>query len=56
MLVGYFDRMRTERNHAIYDIAGLITGEGARVIFEKAVEFVDLVKGKVQSSRRERFA
>ena len=48
-LVGYFDRMRTKRNQAIYDVAGLITHEEARAIFEKAIEFVDLVKARVDS-------
>jgi uncharacterized protein (UPF0332 family) len=46
-LIGYFDRMRTKRNQAIYDVAGLITEQEARAIFEKAVEFVDLVKARV---------
>jgi uncharacterized protein (UPF0332 family) len=45
-LVGYFDRMRTKRNQAIYDVAGLITESEARAIFEKAVEFVDLIKAR----------
>jgi uncharacterized protein (UPF0332 family) len=46
-LIGYFDRMRVKRNQAIYDIAGLITEGEARSIFDKAVEFVDLVKTRV---------
>lgn len=46
-LVGYFDRMRTKRNQAIYDVAGLITKAEARAIFEKAIEFVDLIKARV---------
>ena len=48
-LVGYFDRMRTKRNQAIYDVAGLITEAEARAIFAKAVEFVDLVKARIGS-------
>jgi uncharacterized protein (UPF0332 family) len=48
-LIGYFDRMRIKRNQAIYDIAGLITETEARAIFEKAVEFVDLVKARIGS-------
>jgi uncharacterized protein (UPF0332 family) len=48
-LVGYFDRMRTKRNQAIYDVAGLITETEARAIFEKAIEFVDLVRKRVGS-------
>ena len=43
-LVGYFDRMRTKRNQAIYDVAGLITEAEAKAIFEKAVEFVELAR------------
>lgn len=46
-LIGYFDRMRTKRNQAIYDVAGLITEQEARAIFEKAIEFVALVKARV---------
>lgn len=45
-LVGYFDRMRVKRNQAIYDVAGLITESEARAIFEKAVEFVELVRAR----------
>ena len=48
-LVGTFDRMRTKRNQAIYDVAGLITETEARAIFAKAVEFVDLVKARIGS-------
>ncbi len=51
-LVGYFDRMRTKRNQAIYDVAGLITEAEARAILEKAVEFVELVKRKIRRGRR----
>jgi hypothetical protein len=39
--------MRTKRNQAIYDVAGLITEQEARAIFEKAIEFVALVKARV---------
>ena len=46
-LIGYFDRMRTKRNQAIYDVADLITEQEARAIFEKAIEFVALVKARV---------
>lgn len=46
-LVGYFDRMRTKRNQAIYDVAGLITESEAQAIFDKAVEFVELIKARV---------
>ena len=49
-LVGYFDRMRTKRNQAIYDVAGLITEAEARAILEKAVEFVGVVKARVGAS------
>ena len=48
-LIGYFDRMRVKRNQAIYDVAGLITEAEARAIFEKAVEFVELVRSRVGS-------
>lgn len=49
-LVGYFDRMRTKRNQAIYDVAGLITETEARGILEKAVQFVDIVKARVRAT------
>lgn len=51
-LVGYFDRMRTKRNQAIYDVAGLVTEAEARAIFRKAVEFVKLIKGRIGRHRR----
>lgn len=51
-LVGYFDRMRTKRNQAIYDVAGLITETEAKAIFEKAVEVVELLKRKTPRDRR----
>ena len=51
-LVGYFDRMRTKRNQAIYDVAGLITEAEAKAIFQKAVEFVDLIKAKAGGSAK----
>ena len=43
-MIGYFDRMRTKRNQAIYDVAGLITEEEARSILKNAVAFVGTVK------------
>jgi uncharacterized protein (UPF0332 family) len=46
-LVGYFDRMRTKRNQAIYDVAGSITEAEARAIFGKAVKFVEIVRARV---------
>lgn len=58
-LVGYFDRMRTKRNQAIYDVAGLITQAEANAILEKAVEFVELIRTRTAvppptASRRSR--
>lgn len=46
-LVGYFDRMRTKRNQAIYDVAGLITEAEARALFERAIGFVELIKVRI---------
>ena len=43
-LIGYFDRMRTKRNQAIYDVAGLITEKEARSILKNAARFVETVK------------
>ena len=51
-LVGYFDRMRRKRNQAIYDVAGLITEAEAKAIFEKAVEFVELIKARAGGAPR----
>ena len=48
-LVGYFDRMRTKRNQAIYDVAGIITESEAKAIFDRAVEFVELIKARASS-------
>jgi uncharacterized protein (UPF0332 family) len=44
-LLGYFDRMRTKRNRAIYDTAGLITEQEARNLLRQAVDFVKLIRG-----------
>ena len=47
-LIGYFDRMRSKRNQAIYDVAGRISEHEARTILEKAEEFLQLVGGLVK--------
>jgi len=39
--------MRKKRNHALYDVAGLITESEARSILEHAISFVDIVKGRI---------
>ena len=36
--------MRTKRNQAIYDVAGLITEKEARSILKNAARFVETVK------------
>lgn len=46
-LITYFDRMRTKRNRAMYDVAGLITETEARSLFKKAKEFVKLIKSRL---------
>ena len=43
-MITYFDRMRSKRNQAIYDVAGLITETEARNLFKRATEFVQLVR------------
>lgn len=43
-LISYFDRMRSKRNRAIYDVAGLITETEARHLFKQATGFVALIK------------
>jgi uncharacterized protein (UPF0332 family) len=43
-LISYFDRMRTKRNKAIYDVAGLITETEARNIHAQAGKFVKQMK------------
>ena len=45
--IGYFDRMRTKRNQAIYDVAGLITEKEARSILKNAARFVETVKAQL---------
>jgi len=42
-LIGYFDRIRTKRHRAIYDVAGLITETEAKNLFAKAQDFVKLI-------------
>jgi len=46
-LIAYFDRMRNKRNQAIYDIAGLITETEARNLFNRATEFVALIRSRL---------
>lgn len=46
-LVTFFDRMRTKRNQAIYDVAGLITETQARSLYRKAVDFVALIEKRI---------
>ena len=46
-LITYFDRMRNKRNQALYDVAGLITETEARNLLARAVEFVELIGGKL---------
>ena len=47
-LITYFDRMRTKRNQAIYDIAGLITETEARDLLARATEFVKLIQDRLK--------
>ncbi len=44
-IIGYFDRMRTKRNQAIYDVAGLITADEAIAILAHAEKFVEAICG-----------
>jgi len=46
-MMTYFDRMRSKRNQAIYDVAGLITETEARNLFEKATEYVELIRSSL---------
>ena len=46
-LIDYFDRMRTKRNQALYDVAGLITETEARSLFAKATGFVAFVRKRL---------
>ncbi len=48
--IGYFDRMRTKRNQAIYDVAGLITEDEAKAILAHATEFVETIKTKLREN------
>ena len=50
-LITYFDRMRSKRNRAIYDVAGLITETEARNLFKQATEFVALIKNKLRKNQ-----
>ena len=47
-IIGYFDRMRTKRNQAIYDVAGLITEDEAKAILAHATEFVETIKNRLR--------
>jgi uncharacterized protein (UPF0332 family) len=46
-LIGYFDRIRTKRHRAIYDVAGLITETEAKNLFGKAQSFVKLIRQRL---------
>jgi len=46
-IITYFDRMRSKRNQAIYDVAGLITETEARNLLAEAEEFVKLICGRI---------
>lgn len=51
VLVTYFDRMRTKRNQAIYELAGAITETEARNILKKAEDFVKMIREKLRGER-----
>lgn len=46
-LITYFDRMRSKRNQAIYDVAGLITETEARNLLDRAAAFVHLIRSRL---------
>ncbi len=46
-MMSYFDRMRSKRNQAIYDVAGLITETEARNLFKTATKFVALIRKRL---------
>jgi uncharacterized protein (UPF0332 family) len=50
-LITYFDRMRSKRNQAIYDVAGLITETEARQLFQRATEFVALIQERLTEDK-----
>jgi len=47
-LITYFDRMRSKRNRALYDVAGMISETEARSLLKKAVEYVKLIRAKLK--------
>jgi uncharacterized protein (UPF0332 family) len=49
-LIGYFDRIRTKRHRAIYDVAGLITETEAKNLFGKAQSFVKLIRQRLRQA------
>ena len=50
-MITYFDRMRNKRNQVIYDIAGLITKTEARNLFNRAMEFIALIKDMLEKEK-----
>lgn len=50
-LITYFDRVRNKRNQAMYDVAGMISETEAKYLFKMAVEFVALVKKKLEGKK-----
>ena len=53
-LVSFFDRMRTKRNRAIYDTAGLITETEVKELFTKAKEFVSIINDRLREELKRR--
>jgi uncharacterized protein (UPF0332 family) len=53
-LIAYFDRMRSKRNQAVYDVAGLITETEARSLLARAAEFVGLIVERLEKKGKER--
>ena len=51
-LMTYFDRMRSKRNQAIYDVAGIISESEARGLLAKAIDFVTLIENKLNAKKR----
>jgi uncharacterized protein (UPF0332 family) len=50
-MVDYFDRMRSKRNIAVYDTAGLITETEVKELLNKSKEFVQIIKGKLSDNK-----
>lgn len=53
-LIAIFDRMRKQRNRALYDTTGFISHTDAEAALEAAREFLAVIRGEVEKKRKQK--